>query len=149
MLLALIWVGSGPTTNSQTGERPARLAVLDFGDSNLGRLASEKIASNLRRGTIVILDHEQVRAAARGAGYGGSINLSLDEARDLERWDVTFLFSEMPKLFVARRRQVPFTLNPTLRSLPSAREREGLSIGNAQVSRVQLRPSPSKRCSPN
>ena len=83
MLLALIWVGSGPTTNSQTGERPARLAVLDFGDSNLGRLASEKIASNLRRGTIVILDHEQVRAAARGAGYGGSINLSLDEARDL------------------------------------------------------------------
>jgi len=84
MLLALIWVVSGPTTNSQTSERPATLAVLDFGDSNIGRLASEKISSNLKHETsIVILDHEQVRAAARGAGYGGSINLSLVEARDL------------------------------------------------------------------
>ncbi len=64
--------------------RPITLAVLDFGDSNLARLASEKFASNLKHETgIVVLDREQVRAAARGAGYAGSINLSLGEARDL------------------------------------------------------------------
>ena len=39
---------------------------------------------NLKNETsIVILDRDQVRAATRGAGYAGSINLSLNEARDL------------------------------------------------------------------
>src|SRR6266446_4912785 len=84
IFLALIWAGPGLGPGSQPTERPVTLAVLDFGDSNIGRLASEKLASNLKRGTsVVILDHDQVRAAARGAGYGGSINLSLNEARDL------------------------------------------------------------------
>ena len=65
-------------------ERPVTLAVLDFGDSNIGRLAAEKLASSLKPETSVgILDREQVRAAARGSGYVGSINLSLNEARDL------------------------------------------------------------------
>jgi TonB family protein len=70
--------------NAQTPARAVTLAVLDFGDSNLARLASEKFASNLKHETgVVIVDREQVRAAARGAGYAGSINLSLGEARDL------------------------------------------------------------------
>lgn len=70
--------------NAQTPARPVTLAVLDFGDSNLARQASEKFASNLKHETgIAILDREQVRAAARGAGYAGSINLALGEARDL------------------------------------------------------------------
>jgi TonB family protein len=65
-------------------ERSSTLAVLDFGDSDTGRLAAEKLASNLKNETgISLLDHDQVRAAARGAGYAGSINLSLDEARNL------------------------------------------------------------------
>ena len=70
--------------NAQTPARPFTLAVLDFGDSSLARLASERFASNLKHETgVIILDREQVRAAARGAGYAGSINLSLGEARDL------------------------------------------------------------------
>jgi TonB family protein len=68
---------------AQTTERPLSLAVLDFGDSALGRLASEKLASNLKGEAVVILDRDQVRAAARGAGYSGSINLPLNEARNL------------------------------------------------------------------
>jgi TonB family protein len=65
-------------------ERPTTLAVLDFGDSTLGRLSSDKLATNLKQQVgIVILDRDQVRAAARGAGYAGSISLSLSEARDL------------------------------------------------------------------
>ena len=70
--------------NAQTPARPVTLAVLDFGDSRLARLASDKFASNFKHETgLTILDREQVRAAARGAGYAGSINLSLGEARDL------------------------------------------------------------------
>jgi TonB family protein len=68
----------------QAVERPITLAILDFGDSNIGRLASEKLASSLKRETgLIVSDRDQVQAAARGAGYAGSINLSLNEARDL------------------------------------------------------------------
>jgi TonB family protein len=70
--------------NGQTPTRNVTLAVLDFGEPNVARLASETFAANLKHETgVIILDREQVRAAARGAGYAGSINLSLGEARDL------------------------------------------------------------------
>ena len=69
---------------TQTAERPITLAVLDFGDSATGRLAAEKLAASLKQETgLFILDRDQIRAAARGAGYTGSMNLSLNEARDL------------------------------------------------------------------
>jgi TonB family protein len=68
----------------QTLERPITLAVLDFGDSGFGRLAADKLATSLKQDTgISLSDRDQVRAAARGAGYTGSLNLSLGEARDL------------------------------------------------------------------
>ena len=64
--------------------RPLTLAVLEFGDSSFGRLAAEKLRSNLKSEPgLIILDRDQVHAAARGVGYGGSLNLSLAEARDL------------------------------------------------------------------
>ncbi len=84
IFLALIWLGFGVSGSSQTIERPVTLAILDFGDSSIGRLASEKLAANLKSETgMLVLDHDQVNAAARGAGYAGSINLSLNDARDL------------------------------------------------------------------
>jgi TonB family protein len=65
-------------------ERPVILAVLDFGNTAIGRLASEKVMANLKQETdLMILDRDQARAAARGAGYAGSLNLSLNEARNL------------------------------------------------------------------
>lgn len=65
-------------------KRPASLAVLDFSKSAIGRLASDKLAASLaREAGLTVLDRDQVRAAAVGAGYAGSINLSLGEARDL------------------------------------------------------------------
>jgi TonB family protein len=68
----------------QISARPLTLAVLDFGDSTLGRQAAWKLGSNLKRDTgLIVLDPDQVRAAARGSGYNGSLNLSLGEARDL------------------------------------------------------------------
>ena len=68
----------------QERSRAATVAVLDFGDSSLARLSAEKLSTNLRQQAgLVILDRDQVRAAAHGAGYAGSISLSLSEARDL------------------------------------------------------------------
>ena len=65
-------------------ERPLTLAVLDFGDSTLARLASDKFVISLKHENgVAVLDRDQVRAAAHGAGYAGSMNLPLSEARDL------------------------------------------------------------------
>ncbi|MGH9874088.1 MAG: energy transducer TonB [Pyrinomonadaceae bacterium] len=67
-----------------TTERPLSLAILDFGDTAFAHLAADKLAANLKHETsLVVLDRDQVRAAARGAGYTGSMSLSLAEARDL------------------------------------------------------------------
>lgn len=65
-------------------ERRLSIAVLDFGESGTGRRSAEQLAANLKSTSDVsILDHDQVRAAARGAGYTGSINLSVNDAREL------------------------------------------------------------------
>jgi TonB family protein len=69
---------------AQSPGRALTLAVLDFGDSALGRAAAEKLSANLKHDTgIVVLDRDQTQAAARGAGYINSMNLTLGEARDL------------------------------------------------------------------
>jgi TonB family protein len=77
-------VNSGIAVRRQSPEHRLLLAVLDFGDAALARLAADKLAANLKLETsLIVLDRDQVRAAARGVGYASSINLSLDEARDL------------------------------------------------------------------
>jgi TonB family protein len=79
-LLLTLHIGA----SAQTAERPVNLAVLDFADSTIGRLASQKLITNLKQETtLLVMDPDQVRAAARGARYAGSLNLSLSEARNL------------------------------------------------------------------
>jgi TonB family protein len=69
---------------AQQPERPITLAVLDFGTTATGRLASQTLIANLKKETtLTLLDRDLAMAAARGAGYGGSLNLSLNEARNL------------------------------------------------------------------
>lgn len=69
-----------------------RVAVLDFGETPAGRRAAERLTTALAavvRETktettrISLIDREQARAAARGNGYAGSLNMSLDDARTL------------------------------------------------------------------
>ncbi len=69
---------------AQTTERPVSLAILDFGDAAFGKLTSQNLTANLKQVTgLTVLDRDLTRAAARGAGYSGSLNLSLSEARNL------------------------------------------------------------------
>ena len=84
LLLILLSLAINLSAGGQTSNHPITLAVLTFGDSGIGRLASEKLAANLKHESgILVLDCDQVSAATRGAGYAGSVNLSLNEARDL------------------------------------------------------------------
>lgn len=62
-----------------------RVAVLDFGDSASSRRIADELADALRTGSqgIALVSRSQARAASRGVGYNGSLNLSLEDARAL------------------------------------------------------------------
>ena len=60
------------------------VSVLDFGTTPIAKLAADTLRSRLRAGgELVIADADLSRAAARGIGYAGSLNLTTTEARDL------------------------------------------------------------------
>jgi TonB family protein len=62
----------------------ASVAVLDLGETETGRRAADELSAALAKTSNVgIVTRAQARVAARGAGYAGSLNLTLAEARDL------------------------------------------------------------------
>jgi TonB family protein len=64
--------------------RRPRVAVLNLGDTEKGRLAANQLAKWLSaEARVSVMDREQGRAAALGAGYTGSLNMTLEEARSL------------------------------------------------------------------
>ena len=80
---ALLLVLHGAAT-AQQPDRPITLAVVDFGATTTGLTASQTLLANLKKETTVtVLDRDLTMAAARGAGYAGSLNLSLNEASNL------------------------------------------------------------------
>lgn len=66
-----------------------RVGVLDLGATGAGARATERLAKRLaasgegRETRLALLDRDLVRAAARGVGYRGSLNMTLAEARSL------------------------------------------------------------------
>lgn len=92
IIIALLAGALAPCTRAAGVElsQPAiTAAVLDFGDSEAGRRAADRVAGLLAEAAaglkikLTLVDRDLGRAAARGAGYGGSLNLTLREARDL------------------------------------------------------------------
>ncbi|MGA9994530.1 MAG: TonB family protein [Pyrinomonadaceae bacterium] len=72
------------TVTAQTNARRTSVAVLDFGDKDFAHRAADKLSSALSSNSeIALIDREQSHAAARGIGYTGSLNMTLEEARDL------------------------------------------------------------------
>jgi TonB family protein len=80
------------TCVAQNSRRPIRIAVLDFGNGSTGRRVADRLAevlaSNSRttsnpNDSLQVIDRDWARSAALGAGYRGSVNLTLPEARDL------------------------------------------------------------------
>lgn len=86
-LAAAVGVGAQDDSRGDgaaTTQRPLRVAVLDFGDTETGRRTAADVAAHLSKGVgLRLVDAQQARAAARGLGYAGSLNLTLEEARDL------------------------------------------------------------------
>ncbi|PWT81321.1 MAG: hypothetical protein C5B44_03990 [Acidobacteria bacterium] len=83
-LIALVAFLSVITNGVYAQTRAVNLAVLDFGDSPFARISEDHLISQLKLAPgIKVLDRDATRVATRGAGYTGSLNLSLAEARDL------------------------------------------------------------------
>lgn len=60
------------------------IALLDFGETQTGKLSNEKLFALLsQEKNFAPVDRDLSRAAARGVGYKGSLNLTLEEARDV------------------------------------------------------------------
>ena len=67
--------------------RPVRLAVLDFGKEATGLRAAAALRETLHTNEEVreftVIDRDQTSAAALGTGFEGSLNLTIQQARDL------------------------------------------------------------------
>ena len=62
----------------------SKVSVLDFGSQPIAQRAAETLRERLRAsGAMQVADADLSRAAAKGIGYSGSLNLSVNEARDL------------------------------------------------------------------
>lgn len=60
------------------------IAVLDFGETQTGKLSAEKIFALLsQEKDLNLIDRDLSRAASRGVGYKGSLNLTVEEARNV------------------------------------------------------------------
>jgi TonB family protein len=68
---------------AQPGQRPV-VSVLDFGATPVAKSAAETLQERFRStGELIVADADLSRAAAKGIGYSGSLNLTVTEARDL------------------------------------------------------------------
>ena len=60
------------------------ISVLDFGTTEFGKLVAEKFRSHFKSGDeFLVADADLTRSAAMGVGYEGSLNLTVDDARNL------------------------------------------------------------------
>jgi TonB family protein len=83
ILLLLVGCVLAPCASAQTAGPTVSVAVLDFGQALTGQRASETLSGALNADGFKLVDRALSRAAARGVGYAGSLNLTLREARDL------------------------------------------------------------------
>ena len=64
--------------------RPVKVAILDFGETVTGQRVTEKFAQMFATDSeLLLIDRAESKPAAHGIGYTGSLNLTLEDARDL------------------------------------------------------------------
>jgi TonB family protein len=79
------------TSSGLTQTRATRLAVIDFGNAPTGALAAKAIRETFQSKDEVspsgrdfaLIDRDQAQAAVLGAGFAGSLNLTIQQARDI------------------------------------------------------------------
>lgn len=69
----------------QSSERRIRVAILDFGETQTAARVAEKLTQAIASADreFQLIDPDQTRAAVRGSDYRGSLNMNVEDARDL------------------------------------------------------------------
>src|SRR6185295_14686489 len=82
---ALLILAAFEMSAAQVNERRIRVAVLDFGDAQTAARVVEKLTQTIVSGDreFQLIDPDQTRAAVRGSDYRGSLNMNVEDARDL------------------------------------------------------------------
>src|ERR1044072_5598795 len=71
-------------TSEAQSTQPPVVSVLDFGSTAIAKQATDTLRTKLRAtGEATVADPDLSRAAAKGIGYTGSLNLTVSDARDL------------------------------------------------------------------
>jgi TonB family protein len=82
-LFVILWFFAAAQSNAQASQ-PLVLSVLDLGSATIAKQATDTLRTKLREtGDVLVADPDLGRAAAKGIGYAGSLNLTVSEARDL------------------------------------------------------------------
>jgi TonB family protein len=69
---------------ARSTDKQVSITVLEFGNTSVSSDLTEKLRTGLRSSRdFIIADVDLSMSAARGIGYSGSLNLSIEEARDL------------------------------------------------------------------
>ena len=83
-LFVILWFVAALSNSQAQSSQPPVVSVLDFGSTTIAKQATDTLRSKLRAtGEISVGDPDLSRAAAKGIGYTGSLNLTVSEARDL------------------------------------------------------------------
>src|SRR5689334_3357022 len=83
-VFSLAWLVLFVANVRAQANQPPVLSVLDFGSTAIAKQATDTLRSKLRAtGDVLVADPDLSRAAAKGIGYAGSLNLTVSEARDL------------------------------------------------------------------
>ena len=83
-IVLLLIIGSCALAQPATPTRTIKIAVLDFGSDPTGVKGAQTLREQLSEASgIVNIDPDAARAAAAGIGYAGSLNMSVEESRDL------------------------------------------------------------------
>jgi len=84
LLLLVVAAAACVSPHAVFAQHLPSVALLDFGQSRTAHRVTDCLANNLKASSdINLLDRDQAQIAAGGAGYNGSLNLSLKDARDL------------------------------------------------------------------
>jgi len=82
--IALLFFVIALSAQLGTARATPKVAVLSFGNTSTGRSVTAAMAKLIAAETdVTLVDRDLAQAAARGVGYSGSLNLTLQEARDL------------------------------------------------------------------
>ena len=85
LFILLFMFGLAGRVVVKAAARSTSVAVLDFGDTTVGRRMADRLwllLSSSDKG-LLLTDRAESRVAALGVGYAGSLNMTLEEARDL------------------------------------------------------------------